>query len=121
MGWLLSNRDAERTEQVVRRVERLTQPDMIRRRRPAVGGDGTICRARVKTTPGAVATVVCNLTDADGEEVTVTCDICNGTALNAASPRLAEGDYIAVYQEAGTWRCATTFQTTEDCVCTAPE
>ena len=121
MGLLLSNKDARRTGAAVRRIERLTLPDWIRRRRPAVGGHGTLRHARVKTTPGAVTTVVCNLTDADGEEVTVTCDICNGTALNAASPRLAEGEYIAVYQEAGTWRCAAPFQTTEECVCTAPE
>ena len=77
-----------------------------------------IRKAYVKTTPGAVATVVCYLdTDATGPEVTVTCSIINGTALNSAIPRITDGDEIKVYLDGSTWRCVDAFQTSEDCDC----
>lgn len=81
----------------------------------------TVRRAFVKTTPGAAATVACYLdVDATGEEVTVSCDIVNGSALNSAIPRITDGDAITVYYDnGGTWRCTTTFQTSEDCVCSS--
>ncbi len=75
-------------------------------------------RAFVKTTPAAVATVVCFLdVDAADAEITVNCDIVGGTALNSALPRITDGDAITVYQINGTWYCTTIFQESEDCVC----
>lgn len=79
---------------------------------------GAMRLAYVKTTPAAVATVACYLdTDATGTEITVTCHICGGSALNSAFPRLTDGDEIFVTKLSGTWYCVTTFQTSEECVC----
>ena len=78
-------------------------------------------RAFVKTTPAAVATVVCFLdVDAGSVEITVNCDIVGGTALNSAVPRIIDGDAITVYQINGTWYCTTIFQESKNCVCTEP-
>ena len=74
---------------------------------------GAVRVAYVKTTPGAVSTVAVYLdTDATGEEVTVTCSIVDGSALNAASPRLTDGDQMFVIKMNGTWYCAHVFFTT---------
>ena len=81
----------------------------------SAGGSATR-KAFVKTTPGAVETVACYLdTDATGEEVTVTCSVIGGAALNSAVPRLADGEAIFVTDIAGTWHCVTTFQASQDC------
>ena len=75
-------------------------------------------KAYVKTTPGVVETVACYLdTDNTGEEITVTCSIIGGSALNSAVPRLADGELIFVSSIGGTWYCLTTFQASEDCDC----
>jgi len=105
------------------REERLASPEVVQRGRAVrhqAAGDGVVRRARVKTTPGAVDYVTCNLGSETGEEITAYCDICNGTALNDASPLLAAGMYISVYREGGVWRCAAPFQGYEECVCNKP-
>jgi len=80
---------------------------------------GPIRIAYCKENAPADATIDCYLdTDATGEEVTVTCHIAQGgTALNAAAPRLADGDIIMVMNVEGTWRCLTTFDIDEECEC----
>jgi len=82
-------------------------------------------RARTTAAAGSGTTIVCNLIKNDGTEITsglgsgitVNCDICGGSALNAAIPRLADDDYISVYHHDGKWYCNTVFQTSEDCDC----
>ena len=77
-----------------------------------------IRKAYVKTTPGAVTTVTCYLdTDSTGDEITVTCSVVGGSALNSAIPRLTDGDLIFVSNIDSTWYCLTVFQTSEDCDC----
>lgn len=79
-------------------------------------GGTTIRRAFVKTTPGAVSAVACYLdTDNSDTEVSVNCAICNGSALNSASPRLADGDDMLVAKIGANWWCLTIFQTSETC------
>jgi len=104
---------------LVARRERAKAPEQIQAARAVRHPAGLgVRRARVKTTPGAVPTVLCTLDSISGEEVTVTCDICNGSELNAASPRLVAGDWIMVAKFGAAWRCMTTFQSTRNCVCT---
>ena len=76
--------------------------------------------AYCKDDAGAGATIDCYLdTDATGTEITVTCFIAQGgAALNAAVPRLADGDGIMVTKVGATWRCLTTFMPSENCECT---
>jgi len=74
---------------------------------------GAVRVAYVKTTPGAVSTVAVYLdVDATGEEATVTCSITDGSALNAATPRLTDGDQIFVGKINDTWYCLSLFYTT---------
>jgi len=86
-----------------------------------------------RTTEAATANdhITCNAITYSGGEagsldilynVEVYAKICNGTALNAAAPRLASGDYLFAHHERGKWWCTTVFDTdTEDCDCyTAP-
>jgi len=88
-------------------------------RRSPINIAGTPRIAYVKTAPGAVDTVDCFLDeDTVGEEVTVTCFIAQGGgALNAALPRLADGDGIMVSLIDEKYRCLTTFTPSEDCEC----
>lgn len=75
--------------------------------------------AYVKTDAGAGSTIVCFLdTDATGTEITCTCSIVNGTALNSAISRLEDGDMVFVNKIGGTWYITgMPFQTSEDCDC----
>ena len=74
---------------------------------------GAVRVAYVKTTPEAVSTVDVYLdTDGTGTEVTVTCEIVDGSALNAATPRLTDGDSMIVVKIAGTWYCTSLFYAT---------
>ncbi len=92
--------------------------NLTRRQLPGTSTGATIRKAYVKTTPGAATTVDCYLdTDATGAEITVTCSIAGGGNLNAAIPRIADGDLIFVTKIGVTWYCVTVFQTSEDCVC----
>ncbi len=77
-----------------------------------------IRKAYVKTTPGAVETVTCYLDEMAGSEVTVTCSVVGGAALNSAIPRLTGSELIFVGEIDETWYCLTVFQTSEDCDCT---
>jgi hypothetical protein len=77
---------------------------------------GGIRRAFCMGEAGEGATIQAYLdTDETGKEITVLCDICGGTDLNSAFPRLADGTPIAVWNDGGTWRCLTVFQTSETC------
>jgi len=83
---------------------------------PASAGSGSIRKGYCKTAAGAGATIVCYLdTDATGEEVTVNCPVVDGSALNSAYPRLADGSLIMVWNDNDTWRSVMTFQTSEVC------
>jgi hypothetical protein len=83
---------------------------------PKSGGATGIHSAFCKTDAGAGATIVCFLdTDTTGTEITVSCVICGGTALNSAFPRLVDGTRIFVFQDGNTWRALQIFQATEDC------
>jgi len=80
------------------------------------GGSLQVRKAYVKTTPGAVSTVACYLdTDNSSTEITVTCRMEGGTALNAAIPSLADGDWFWVVNDSGTWRSVETFFAYEVC------
>jgi hypothetical protein len=69
-----------------------------------------------KTDAAGGATIICYLdTDTTGTEITVTCEICGGTALNAAFPRLENGDRLFVIEDGTTWRALQIFQATETC------
>lgn len=48
-------------------------------------------------------------------EITVTCEISRGSALNAAAPRLVDGDLIYVIKDGDTWRTIWPFIATENC------
>lgn len=74
-----------------------------------------IHKAYCKANAGEAATIVCYLDTAAGEEITVTCTIAGGGTLNAALPLLTDGLPIAVWNDGGTWRCATTFRKADIC------
>jgi hypothetical protein len=83
---------------------------------PPMRTQNLIRKAYAKTDAGGGSTITCYLdTDGTGQEITVYCEICGGSALNEAIPRLEDGDRIAVWNDAGTWRSIMTFQATEDC------
>ena len=73
-----------------------------------------IYRATCTDAAGSGSTIACSLPNFV-DDITVTCDIVGGSALNAAIPRLAIGSVIMVWNNAGTWRSIMTFQATEDC------
>ena len=67
------------------------------------------------------ATVVCFIdTDSGsgvvpGPRVTVDCEVVGGSSLNAAIPRLEDGDRLTIWNDNGTWRPFYPFQATKDC------
>lgn len=78
--------------------------------------------AYCKNDAGAGHTITCYLdTDGTGTEITVNCFIAqfgpNSGNLNAAIPRLADGDGILVTKIGATWRCLNIFQPSGDCDC----
>ena len=94
------------------------------------GGDSAnpTVRAACTADAGAGSTIAATLYKSDGTTgaaITVHCNISNGSALNAATPRLEDGDDIFVtlsnFDNAGTPEsrhyCVSNFQTTEDCAC----
>jgi hypothetical protein len=90
--------------------ERVCSTPAVRR-----GGDGPR-RAFCKTAAGAGTTIAAYLDmDATGTEVTVNCDIDNGSNLNDAFPLLKDGTPLTVYNIGGTWYCTTLFTANEDC------
>ncbi len=79
-------------------------------------GGGDIHKAYAKAAAPASGTITCYLdTDATGTEISVVCEVAGGTNLNAALPRLADGDMIAVWYDVDTWRSVMTFQASGDC------
>ena len=95
----------------------------------ATGGNSTI-RAACTADAGAGSTIAATLYASDGttgSAITVHCNISNGSALNAATPRLEDGDDIFVtlsnFDNAGTpeprYYCVSNFQATEICTCGA--
>lgn len=72
---------------------------------------GQTAIAFVKTTPGAVTSVSCwfSETDGTGETISVPCDIAGGGNLNAAVPRLTDGDELKVVKIGTTWHCIDKF------------
>jgi hypothetical protein len=72
--------------------------------------------AYCKTDAGAGTTLVCYLdTDATGDEETVNFNISNGSALNAATPRLNDGDRIVVVKIGSSWYCTGLFNNVGAC------
>lgn len=54
--------------------------------------------------------------DSGSDTIRVYCEIADGgTALNAAIPRLVNGEMITVWNDNGTWRSIMTFQKTGTC------
>ena len=101
--------------------ERQRSPKMVQEtkavRHPVGSGSGVRLAYCKEDAPGD-NTIDCYLdTNETGTEVAVTCHICKGSALNEATPRLADNDEIFVIEIGGTWYCITTFHATEDCDC----
>ena len=87
---------------------------------PAVSG-GAVRIAYCKTAAHAATSIDCYLdTDGTGTEITVNCSISGGGNLNAADPRLADGDVIFVQKFGSDWWCIAPFQGDENCICTTP-
>lgn len=86
--------------------------------------EGRTTLAKTQESAPGDANISVKICDQDGAVIgsafDVACKISNGSALNAATPRLASGDYIFVTCIAGTWYCTTVFQGTENCTCTTP-
>ncbi len=83
-------------------------------------------RAKVTEAPDTTDHITCNLYANDGAtEVTsglgsaieAYFEICFGTALNAATPKLQSGDDIFVVNLSGKWWCVTTAQKRTNCTC----
>ena len=75
-----------------------------------------IHKAYAKADAPASGSITCYLdTDETGEEIPVSCEVVGGTNLNAAIPRLENGDRITVWKDGSTWRSTMTFQASEDC------
>ena len=82
-----------------------------------------------KTTEAATANeqITCNAILSDGTEaaseddilygVELYADVSHGTALNAATPRLVDDDYVLAQHIRGKWWITTKFQATDDCAC----
>lgn len=100
----------------------------------AKGGSSLPTRRAICTEDaGANSVITANLFDSSGveldgsgEEITVYCNISNGSALNEAVPRLELGDTIFVVQSAYDisegeviyrWYCVSNFQASEECDC----
>ena len=89
---------------------------------------GKTVRAECTQDAQGTAIITATLYESDGtvgDAISVYCNISNGTALNAAVPRLEDEDVIfvtkSIYDNAGTptsrWYCVSNFQTSEDCTC----
>lgn len=92
------------------------------RRRNKGGGGSVGRRAFCMTAAGGGDTIACYLdTDETGVEITVTCNIVNGSDLSAAVPRLTAGLEIPVKQSPVDgelqWVCEWPFLGSKDCVC----
>ena len=80
------------------------------------GGSGGLHNAFVNGTVSNGTTQSCFLdTDTTGTSITVYFEICGGSSLNSALPRLSDGKRITVFYDGTYWRCTTVFQASEDC------
>ena len=129
MARVLSERDYEKLQEMVRWWERNKnlQPIPQRRRNIAVDSGRRTRIAYCKDDAGAAQTIDCYLdTDATGTEITVHCNVAQGGAnLNAVLTRLKDGDPIFVEKIwDGTnnywWCVGLPFMPSEDCECTSP-
>jgi hypothetical protein len=88
---------------------------------PAIAApEKIIYKAYCKTDAGAGSSIVCYLNEDKTEEnnpaeITVNCEICNGSNLNSAVPRLADGDMLFVTRIGDSWHAMSPFQASEDC------
>ncbi len=123
MIWVLSERDYQRLQRLLRAFEagKLNKPPVLRRRSFPAGGGGAPRRAFVNQAVPAISSVTCFL-DADSPdsvEITVDCDIDNdGTSLADATPLLAVGTPMYVIKDATAlngWRSQTLFAATQGC------
>ncbi len=115
-GFLLSERDKNRVQRMLRWWDKRVDIRYQRRRRH--GGGGTVLHnAYAKAAAGVGTTIVCFLdTDATGDEITVTISIAGGSDLNSALPRLEDGTLLTVWKDGDTWRNAgNPFQASGDC------
>ena len=123
-GVLLSDRDAAALRAMLRDYK-AGFPSLrgsLQRRRgmpPLAVETPQVHIAYVKTAPGAATTVTCYLdTDGTGEEITVNCCICGGSALNSAIGRLEDGKplFVVYITALEAWWCiGSPFQATTDC------
>ena len=105
-------KNANRLNQIIDDVSALkTEP---KNRKLAAKSGHWIYRATCTAAAGSGDTITCSLPNY-ADDITVTCDIVGGSALNSAIPRLAVGSVIHVFNNAGTWRAIMTFQASEDC------
>jgi hypothetical protein len=82
-----------------------------------------------KTTEAATANenITCNAILSDGTEaasandilyeIELYADISHGSALNEASPRLQDNEYVLAQHIRGKWWMTTKFQAADDCAC----
>lgn len=117
--FVLSKRDYERFQAVLRWAERNKNLRQHHRRRNITPTTNRMRKAYCKNDAGAGTTITCYLdTDGTGTEITVTCSVAQGgSALNAAVPRLKDGDLIFVSKIGATWYCTMIFMPSEDCDC----
>jgi hypothetical protein len=98
--------------------ERISSPALV-------GGGSSIPRASCTADAGDHSYITATLYNSDGttgDAITVYCNISNGTALNASTPRLETGDDIFVTKSnysstVSRYYCVTNFMATEECTC----
>jgi len=98
-------------------AEQIPSPGLIQQP-PAARPSPSIRKAYCKNDAGSGNTIACYLdTDGTGKEITVLCNISRGSDLNAAAPRLKDGDPMWVVNNNGTWESLVLFYATINCVC----
>ncbi len=112
-------------DRIFRRIggNRATQQSRLGDSRRAVTTQGAPASDRITANLYNVGTGI-----ADAGEITVYCNISNGSLLSEAAPLLFTDTDITVYQSVWTdgatteirWFCSTNFDTDKSCVCTDP-
>jgi hypothetical protein len=119
MPYILSQRDHDRLQEIVRWNERQKKNvhPVYRRRNVSTGSGGhAVRKAYVNGSVSTNTVQACFLdTDTTGEAISVYCSVCGGSDLSAAIPRLADGKLLPVFFDGEYWRATTVFQATEDC------
>jgi len=97
-------------------AERLAPPERAMATPAIRRGAGVMHIAYAKTDASTGSTLTCYLdTDGTGTEVTVNFLLSRATNLNAAGPRLQDGDAIIVTNIGGDWYAVQTFFGSEEC------